>query len=119
MEQILLPKECWMNSPLSIARHYGRIIINGNDYVAVNTYGHAVVPCSVPNEETIDLVRTDFQSFYRKLGRKKFLELLLKYERLESKALKKVFKEASVFYKPSLNVDKSSEPLNLFPDDNL
>jgi hypothetical protein len=37
---ILMTEEAWMSSPLSIARHYGGIKIDGVEYSIVDKRGH-------------------------------------------------------------------------------
>ena len=60
---IIITREYWENSPLSIARHYGGIKINGVMYgIMDRVHG--------------DLVREDWIQIYQKLGRDKVLELI-------------------------------------------
>ena len=77
----------WANSQLSIARYFGRIQLNGQEFVIVDKRGHDIFECSLEAEkagrtkaiepgEPADLCRTDFVPIYRKLGRDKFLEFL-------------------------------------------
>lgn len=63
-ETILIPYDYWINSQLSIARHYGGIKINGKQYIIMG--------------QTLDLVRNDWAGVYNRLGRGKLLELLEK-----------------------------------------
>lgn len=60
MNAILMPAEFWMNSQLSVARHYGGIKIDGVQYVVVGT----------------DLLRKDWVPVYKKLGRERTIGLL-------------------------------------------
>ena len=87
MEAIVLTESYWANSHLSIARYYGRIRFNGNEYVIVDKRGHDIFECSIEAEkagrakaiepgEPADLCRTDFVPIYRKLGRDKFFEFI-------------------------------------------
>lgn len=77
----------WANSQLSIARYFGRIQLNGHEFVIVDKRGHDIFECSLEAEkagrkkaiepgEPADLCRMDFVPIYRKLGRDKFLEFL-------------------------------------------
>ena len=77
----------WANSQLSIARYYGRIQLNGQEFVIVDKRGHDIFECSLEAEkagrtkaiepgEPADLCRTDFVPIYRKLGRDKFIEFI-------------------------------------------
>lgn len=60
MNAILMPAEFWMNSQLSVARHYGGIKIDGVQYVVVGT----------------DLLREDWVPVYKKLGRERTIGLI-------------------------------------------
>ena len=61
MSEIIIQKEDWMNSPLSIARHFGGININGKRYgVAGREY---------------DLVAFDYIPLYNIVSRDRFIEL--------------------------------------------
>lgn len=62
MNAILITKEVWLNSQLSIARFYGGIHINGTRYIIMGS------------EQ--DLVNNDFAKYYNKLGREKFVQIL-------------------------------------------
>lgn len=84
-ERILFTEEEWSNSQLSVARHYGGIRINGQEYVIVNKEGKTLYECSLEAEEAgrkmaieagepADLINAKYQKEYRKLGRDKFLE---------------------------------------------
>ena len=87
MKAIVMAEEYWANSQFSIARYYGKIQIDGFDYVIVDKRGHDIFECSMEAEkagrekaiepgEPADLCRVDFVPIYRKLGRDKFLEFL-------------------------------------------
>lgn len=84
-ERILFTKEEWRNSPLSVARYYGGIRINGQEYVIVNKEGKDLHECSIDAEkagrkmaieagEPADLINAKYLKEYRELGREKFLE---------------------------------------------
>lgn len=62
MKAILLGKDYWLNSMFSIARYYGGITIDGDEYV--------IVP------PVDDLIRKDWAKVYAKYGREKVLECL-------------------------------------------
>ena len=59
---IIIDKDVWLNSQLSIARYYGGININGRAYMVVPPLN--------------DLVRADYARAYRKLGKKKLQECI-------------------------------------------
>lgn len=75
---IMMTKECWMASQLSVARFAGGCKAWGKEYL--------VVP------QSADLVRTDFLPFYTKLGRDKFLETLRFYPHADEKQLRQHMK---------------------------
>lgn len=58
--EIIIPKEVWINSYLSIARYYGGIRINGEEYSIVPPDG--------------DLVARKWVGVYKKAGREKTIE---------------------------------------------
>lgn len=87
MKAIVMAEEYWANSQFSIVRYYGKIQIDGFDYVIVDKRGHDIFECSMEAEkdgrnkaiepgEPADLCRVDFVPIYRKLGREKFLDFL-------------------------------------------
>ena len=62
MAPILIEEGYWMNSPLSVARFYGGIRFNGEEYV--------IVP---PKN---DLLLKDWVPVYKKLGREQTIGLI-------------------------------------------
>ena len=87
MNAIVMTEEYWANSMFSIARYYGKISIDGHEYVIVDKRGHDIFECSIEAQkagrekaiepgEPADLCRTDFVPFYRKLGREQFLRFI-------------------------------------------
>ncbi|MBR6685034.1 MAG: hypothetical protein IKL37_02085 [Alphaproteobacteria bacterium] len=87
MNAIVMTEEYWVNSMLSIARYYGKIAVDGFDYVVVDKRGHDIFECSreaqkagrgkaIKPGEPCDLCRVDFVPIYRKLGREQFLKFL-------------------------------------------
>lgn len=76
-----------MNTPYSIARHYGRVIINGEIYIIVNKYGQDLFECSEIAEregrdkaiepgEPADLIWSGLHQHYKRLKRDRIIELL-------------------------------------------
>jgi hypothetical protein len=102
-ETIIYPEEYWMNSQLSIARHYGGCIINDKGYIIVNKDGVSMRKLAdkaklgdvlIPAGEPSDLILKEWQPIYRALGRDKFIEYIktnqdLKYAKQYVKSLKK------------------------------
>lgn len=62
MSTILMTKEVWLNSQLSIARFYGGICIKGREFIIMG------------REQ--DLVDNGFAKYYHKLGRDRFIQIL-------------------------------------------
>lgn len=104
MDMICMTEEYWANTHFSIARHTGHVSFNGKVYVIVNKEGKDIFQLSIEAEkagrekaieagEPADLCRIDFVPFYRKLGRDRFLAVLMKNRGLTDKDLKAVFKE--------------------------
>lgn len=87
---IIMTEEYWANSQFSIARYYGGIQLNGHNYTIVNKEGLTIFELSDPISphyvgddkkaiepgEPADLVREDWISVYRKLGRERTMELV-------------------------------------------
>lgn len=82
-----MTEEYWMDSPLSIARHYGRIQLNGAEYIIVNKDGLDIFECSriaekegrdkaIEPGEPCDLCRKDLVPAYRKLGRDRIIQFI-------------------------------------------
>lgn len=87
MNAIVMAESYWANSILSIARYYGKISVEGHEYVIVDKRGHDIFECSLEAQkagrekaiepgEPADLCRTDFVPIYRKLGREQFLKFI-------------------------------------------
>lgn len=84
---ILMTEEYWANTQFSVARYCGRIKAFGYEYWIVDKLGRDIFECSaiaqkegrekaIEPGEPCDLVRKDFMSIYRKLGRDRFLVIL-------------------------------------------
>lgn len=119
-----MAEEFWMNSQLSIARHYGRIKFGGHEYFIVDKLGRDLWECTaianmtgqdkaIPEGEPADLVRIDFIPYYKKLGRDKFLQVLKDNPSATHTMLKEIYKEMTNKAKKT----KVQQP-NLFDNDN-
>lgn len=89
---IIMTKEHWQNSQLSIAAYYGGLKFNGKDYKIVNKHGITLEELSNPMSdnwsgngkyailpgEPADLVQEDWIPVYRSLGRDRTFELIKK-----------------------------------------
>ena len=104
MSAIIMAEEYWANSHLSVARYYGGIKLNGDEYKIVNKDGITLEELSdphskhyvregkaIPAGEPADLVLNEWIPIYRKLGREKTIELVKKG--LSIKEAKKMAKE--------------------------
>ena len=104
MNAVIMTEEYWANSYFSIARYYGGIKVNGDEYKIVNKDGTTLEELSDPRSkhyvkegkailpvEPADLVRKDWIPIYRKLGRDKTIELVKSGTSL--KEAKKIAKE--------------------------
>lgn len=86
-ETILFTEEQWRDSPLSIAKFYGRIKYGGINYIIVNKEGKDLFELSkeaneagreyaIEPGEPADLIDERYQAKYRELGRDGFLKWL-------------------------------------------
>ena len=103
---ILMTEEVWANSQLSIARFYGSCKMNGNTYIIVDKKGRDLFECSaeatrlgrekaIEPGEPADLIREEYKSIYRQLGREKFLEVLKSHPEIKSASqMRKIVKES-------------------------
>lgn len=101
---VCMTEEFWANSQFSVARYYGRVKVNGHEYIIVNKDGKDIFECSIEAEkagrekaiepgEPADLCRSDFVKHYRRLGRDRFLQVLKDHPLVSDKELMKIFKE--------------------------
>lgn len=101
---ICMSEECWAYSQFSIARHYGRINVNGYVYFIVNKDGIDVFALSamaaksgkekaIEPGEPCDLVREDFIKYYKKLKRDRFIAILKEHPHASAKELKTIMEE--------------------------
>ena len=99
-----MAEEFWINTQLSVVRHYGHVSFRGHVYVIVNKEGKDIFECSIEAEkddretaiepgEPADLCRRDFIKYYRKLGRDRFLEVLKDNRYSSDKELKKIYEK--------------------------
>ena len=104
MSAIIMAEEYWANTYLSVARYYGGIKINGDEYKIVNKDGITLEELSdprskhyvregkaIPAGEPADLVLKEWIPIYRKLGRVKTIELVKRG--LSLKEAEKIMKE--------------------------
>lgn len=102
----IIAEDYWMNSQLSIARHYGQININGQIYIIVDKTGRDIFELSeiahregrekaIEPGEPCDLCRQDWVKAYRALGRDRIIELVKQGKTLDevNKIIKKLKKK--------------------------
>jgi len=90
MDAIIMTKEYWMNSQLSIARLCGGIQLNGKEYLVVNKEGKTLYQCGIDTGEPADLIDGQYLSIYRKVGRERFIEMVEK--KMSLKEMKQTLK---------------------------
>ena len=77
---ILMTKEYWLDSQFSIARFTGGIKLNGVEYWVVG--------------EERDLIDSDFEKYYTKLGRDEFMRILEQNKHADKETVMRLMKEA-------------------------
>lgn len=93
---LLMEESAWRNSYLSIARHYGGVSFQGNEYNIVNKFGQTLFESSIPPGEPADLVVSWLVPYYKKMGRDKFIKHLKTLpEGAEKKDVIKSFKDVT------------------------
>lgn len=114
---ILMAKEYWTSTQLSIARYTGQIKMFDKVYIIVDKYGRTIFETSIPEGEPADLLMQDYLKFYKTLGRVKFLKILEDNPpRLPDPKVKTLMKEAVDAIKhPKSKVQPPEEP-DIFKD---
>lgn len=93
---LLMEESAWGNSYFSVARHYGGISFQGNEYNIVNKFGQTLFESSIYPGEPADLVVSWLVPYYKMMGRYKFIEHLKTIpEGAEKKDVIKSFKDAT------------------------
>ena len=77
---ILMTKEYWLDSQFSIARFTGGMKLNGVEYWVVG--------------EERDLIDSDFEKYYTKLGRNEFMCILEQNKHADKETVMRLMKEA-------------------------
>ncbi len=113
---ILMAKEYWTNTQLSIARYTGQIKMFDKVYIIVDKYGRTIFETSIPEGEPADLLMQDYLKFYKTLGRDKFVKILEDNPRLPDPKVKALMKEAVDAIKhPKSKIQPPEEP-DIFKD---
>ena len=97
---ILLTKESWMNSQLSVAKYSGGIhlTVEGGKkrtFLIVNKEGKDLNQVSIPAGEPADLVDKEFIPLYKKLGRILFIGIVQANPLASRKELKDILTESA------------------------
>ena len=97
---ILLTKEFWMNSQLSVAKYSGGVQVVGEGgkkrtFFVVNKEGKDLNQVSIPAGEPADLVDKEFIPLYKKLGRTLFIGIVQANPLASRKELKDILTETA------------------------
>ena len=97
---ILLTKESWMNSQLSVAKYSGGIHLTCDGgkkrtFLIVNKEGKELNQVSIPAGEPADLVDKEFIPLYKKLGRNLFIGIVQANPLASLKELKDILTESA------------------------
>ena len=97
---ILLTKESWMNSQLSVAKYSGGIHLTCDGgkkrtFLIVNKEGKELNQVSIPAGDPADLVDKEFIPLYKKLGRTLFIGIVQANPLASRKELKDILTEAA------------------------
>ena len=97
---ILLTKETWMNSQLSVAKYSGGIHLTCDGgkkrtFLIVNKEGKELNQVSIPAGEPADLVDKEFIPLYKKLGRNLFIGIVQANPLASRKELKDILTESA------------------------
>ena len=97
---ILLTKESWMNSQLSVAKYSGgvQIVDEGGKkrtFFVVNKEGKDLTQADIPEGEPADLVDKAFIPLYKKLGRTLFICIVQANPLASRKELKDILTESA------------------------
>lgn len=97
---ILLTKESWMNSQLSVAKYSGGVQVTGEGgkertLFIVNKEGKDLFHVGIPSGEPADLVDKEFIPLYKKLGRDLFISIINANPLISRKDLKERLTQAA------------------------
>ena len=97
---ILLTKESWMNSHLSVAKYSGGVQVIGEGgktrtLFIVNKEGKDLTQAGIPEGEPADLVDKEFIPLYKKLGRTLFIGIVQANPLVSRKELKDILTQAA------------------------
>ena len=100
LKVILLTKESWMNSQLSVAKYTGGVQVVGEGgknrtFFVVNKDGKDLTQAGISEGEPADLVDKAFIPLYKKLGRTLFIGIVQANPLASRKELKDILTESA------------------------
>ena len=111
---ILLTKESWMNSQLSVAKYSGGVQVIGEGgkkrtLLIVNKEGKDLFQLGIPLGDPADLVDKEFNPFYKKLGRDLFIAIIGANPLVSRKELKEILTQAADIKKKGEEAEKAAK----------
>lgn len=111
---ILLTKESWMNSQLSVAKYSGGVQVIGEGgkkrtLLIVNKEGKDLFQQGIPLGAPADLVDKEFIPFYKKLGRDLFIAIIGANPLVSRKELKEILTQAADIKKKGEEAEKAAK----------
>lgn len=112
-KSVLLTKESWMNSQLSVAKYSGGIQLTGEGgkkrtFLIVNKEGKDLNQVSIPAGEPADLVDKEFIPLYKQLGRDLFVAIIGANPWVSRKELKEILTEQAEVKKKGEETEKKA-----------
>ena len=110
---ILLAKESWMNSQLSVAKYSGGVQVTGEGgkkrtLLIVNKEGKDLYQVGIPPGEPADLVDKEFIPLYKKLGRDLFISIVNTNPLVSRGELKNILAEQAEVKKRGEELEKKA-----------
>lgn len=111
---ILLTKESWMNSQLSVAKYSGGVQVTGEGgkkrtLLIVNKEGKDLYQVGIPPGDPADLVDKEFIPFYKKLGRDLFISIVNANPLASRRELKEILTQAADIKKKGEEAEKAAK----------
>ena len=112
-KHILLTKEFWMNSQLSVAKYTGGIQVaeesgKKRTLLVVNKEGKDLNQVNIPAGEPADLIDKEFIPLYKKLGRDLFIAIVNANPLVSRKELKEILTEQAEVKKKGEEAEKKA-----------
>lgn len=111
---ILLTKESWMNSQLSVAKYSGGVQVTGEGgkkrtLFILNKEGKDLYQVGIPSGEPADLVDKEFIPLYKKLGRDLFISIVNANPLASRRELKEILTQAADIKKKGEEAEKAAK----------